>query len=85
MNDYVPTAKLRWIRRLKDSGGKLPDREYTLEQWFAPDVPKYMIDPTVGRVARHRSRGGRMSADRLLAGIITAGMLFGVCVWAVCA
>ena len=48
MNDYVPTARLRWVRTLKESGGALPNREYRLEQWHAPDVPKYMVDPAVG-------------------------------------
>ena len=36
-----PTTKMRWITR--------EGAQYRiLQQWWAPDVPSYMVDPTEG-------------------------------------
>lgn len=49
MSEWKPTARLRFVARA------VPTREGTamlsvriLQQWFAPDVPAYMVDPTQG-------------------------------------
>ena len=42
---WKPTSRLRWVRM------RVPGIEATqllLQQWFAPDVPSYMIVPTEG-------------------------------------
>jgi|HubBroStandDraft_3_1064219.scaffolds.fasta_scaffold288308_3 hypothetical protein len=39
-NHYVPTARLRWLIR--------PGSPSVLQQWYAPEVPAYMLDPKQG-------------------------------------
>jgi hypothetical protein len=36
---YVETPKLRFVLR---------EEKRILQQWFAPDLPKYMVDPRIG-------------------------------------
>lgn len=36
---YVPTPKLRFVRR---------EKKMILQQWFAANVPAYMADPNEG-------------------------------------
>ena len=55
MNDYKPTARLRWVPREvpKQQVSVNPEVWAThkvniLQQWWAPDVPAYMVDPKQG-------------------------------------
>lgn len=41
---YAPTAHLRFVRRAVDEN----TARFILQQWWAPDVPKYMADPRKG-------------------------------------
>lgn len=47
MNDptkWIATARLRWLDRPADT----PARELVLQQWWGPELPSYMADPTIG-------------------------------------
>jgi hypothetical protein len=48
----APTARLRFVRRYGNETDPtiIPTAtpRYILQQWFAADVPGYMIDPTEG-------------------------------------
>lgn len=49
MNEYQPTAKLRWVNGFLPNGDGLSQREVrVLQQWWAPNVPTYMVDPSQG-------------------------------------
>lgn len=51
MPDLQPTAKLRWVNRVVQQDpktGSIMVRQYGLQQWWAPDVPSYMVDATQG-------------------------------------
>lgn len=55
MNDLKPTAHLRWVRRevAAQQVHANPDVwsghvTNILQQWWAPDVPAYMVDPSQG-------------------------------------
>ena len=41
---YVPTARLRWVDRPASD----VYREMVLQQWWAPNVPSFMIDENIG-------------------------------------
>jgi hypothetical protein len=54
-SSYVPTSKLRWVRRplsVSEGGGAvsidamLDSR--VLQQWWAPNLPGYMADQSIG-------------------------------------
>jgi hypothetical protein len=58
MNDptkWQPTARLRFVVRTVDITADMPPNFMKatrdmriLQQWYAPDMPGYMRDPTVG-------------------------------------
>lgn len=48
MNEWVPTPYLRFVDRPAAPIGSMKVRERVLQQWIAPDVPKYMVDPKQG-------------------------------------
>lgn len=53
MPDLQPTAKLRWVERLgvpilNDDDTHTQCVIHILQQWWAPDVPSYMVDTTQG-------------------------------------
>lgn len=43
---FSPTARLRWLKRPLSRRGAAS--EAILQQWYAPDVPAYMVDPMMG-------------------------------------
>jgi hypothetical protein len=48
MSAYAPTAKLRFVERAVSLDAENSATARVLQQWFAPDVPKYMIDASQG-------------------------------------
>jgi len=48
--DLVPTAKLRFVSRAvpPDTDGGTASIARILQQWWAPDVPAYMVDDAQG-------------------------------------
>jgi hypothetical protein len=55
MNEWKPTATLRFVERevKREKIQNAPEiwsmsTVRILQQWFAPDVPAYMVDPTQG-------------------------------------
>lgn len=51
MNDYQPTARLRWVKRtvpVHGAAANIGQFVQYLQQWWAPDVPGYMRDQKQG-------------------------------------
>lgn len=44
MSDLAPTARLRWVERMVEE----VFTERVLQQWWAPDVPGYMVRSDAG-------------------------------------